>query len=849
MSDGNSFKKNQIITFFCDKILTHGPEDIPELFSGFYLLLENFSVAPEKKFFHVDFLQKLSSEHIKSDAPDPGIMSAFISFLNSEPAYGKIEKKTDAYLKAYCGDLLKLFDTAIRDSISFDARTRDGLLDAILARVKSFSSVMLAKLGAIDRAGEKNEKNDCGVWRQKFSENFTLFMNGLRAFFSDCEMSDFIIDMNDPARPEIMFKNEKISSLAGRGDDFLFELASKAERSERELFQFESGRTAAVRIECAHRITGVPPFFRLVLIKSLKDRPLPEHDLIFIETAAARLKALDLNTASEFESLVSEKVSGIIAAIPAAETPAETFEDYLKSLINNLCAVAGAKYGAALTAENSLSVSGGPGFDPKNKEHIETVLKTRAYRIIISAAAAGRSVVTVDGECYSFRKGNAHAASALIIPLSDGSLNAGVILLSHDEKDFFDATARLAFEKTSRVLSNAVISAGNYFEIKRSVITMQNSHENTINEVKINLLGEIAKGIAHNFNNLMAVILGRVGLLQRNAKDEKTIASLKVIENTIKDGEDIIKRMQTFIPKHSASSPLSMVNVNAAASGAVDIIKMRCHAEEYLRNISLTIHFEPGEIPDTSSNHEELQEVFISIAFNAIEAMPKGGKLFIKTALSADGNILISFRDTGMGMSKDIQQKIFIPFFSTKGQLGTGLGLSYSYGVILKHNGNIKVKSSIGQGTEITVFLPVTSRRENGVSAILKSRPPVHSASILIVDDDEKIRTALEDMIKLLGHSVRCASSGGEALDILKKDEYGFEIVFTDLKMPDISGFEIAKFIRKEFPAIKVGLITAYSHNLEKDEIDNGVFDVIIGKPFNLGMIENTINSFMDQKP
>ncbi|HNY11706.1 MAG TPA: hypothetical protein PKK26_08970, partial [Candidatus Wallbacteria bacterium] len=484
MSDGNGFKKNQIITFFCDKILTHGPEDIPNLFSSFYDLLESFAVTPEKKFFHVDFLQKLSSEHIKSDSPNKDIVESFFSFLNSDPASIKIKSKPGPYLQAYCDDLLKLFDAAIRESMSFDARTRDGLLSAIASRVKSFASVMTGKIGDLEDGGDKREKSEenvSGIWRQKFSKNFTVFMDGLRSYFQGAEIADFIVKTSDPARPEMISKNDQISSLAGREDIFWLDLALKAKSSKPEIFPIEGVRVAAIKIDRFNKLADIYPFSNLVLIRTPEDESQERRGLIFIEMAAARLKAADLNIGGEFESLVHEISSKIAASIPAAENPPETFEEYLQSLIGNICAATASKYGAAIIGggKNAVSILNTDGPEPghENKARIESALNSGEYRLAVSTSIAEKRIMILDGKCRSFHGEKAFGGSALIMPIFENGVNVCTLVFFHDENGFFDTASRIAFETASRIISTAVIAARNYFEIKRSFVAMQNSHE------------------------------------------------------------------------------------------------------------------------------------------------------------------------------------------------------------------------------------------------------------------------------------------------------------------------------------------------------------------------------------
>jgi CheY-like chemotaxis protein len=241
----------------------------------------------------------------------------------------------------------------------------------------------------------------------------------------------------------------------------------------------------------------------------------------------------------------------------------------------------------------------------------------------------------------------------------------------------------------------------------------------------------------------------------------------------------------------------------------------------------------------TYGSASELREVFVNMIVNAVDAMPRGGKLSI-SCRRKDGRLQLQFRDNGMGMPDDVRQKIFEPFFSTKGAHGTGLGLSVSYSIIERHAGSISVVSEPGNGTTFTIDLPAAVAE----STFDDVGPPgieIPSLRILVVDDEIPVRETLAEMLVAVDHKVELAGSGQEALQ--KMRENVFDFVFTDLAMPEMDGWETARSIRKDWPDMKIVLVTGYGPNTTPPPGEENLVDAIIGKPFDFTQVRSALNS------
>jgi CheY-like chemotaxis protein len=221
--------------------------------------------------------------------------------------------------------------------------------------------------------------------------------------------------------------------------------------------------------------------------------------------------------------------------------------------------------------------------------------------------------------------------------------------------------------------------------------------------------------------------------------------------------------------------------------------------------------------------------------------MPEGGNLTISSARD-DDRLRLQFADTGTGMPEDVRQKIFDPFFSTKGAHGTGLGLSVSHSIIERHEGTISVTSEVDGGTTFTIELPA-SEVESETTDTPTETKETPSLSILVIDDEPAVRETLAEMLEVMGHRVLLAESGQKALQTLAGNSC--DLVFTDLSMPEMDGWETTRAIRKRWADMKVVLVTGYGTGTAPPTGEDKLVNGIIGKPFDFAQIAQTITSLV----
>ncbi len=389
--------------------------------------------------------------------------------------------------------------------------------------------------------------------------------------------------------------------------------------------------------------------------------------------------------------------------------------------------------------------------------------------------------------------------------------------------------------------------------IIRNITERKKMEKQLLQSEKLRSLGELAGGVAHDFNNVLAAIIGRAQLLKMYMESPPGVQEkrksahefkkgLEIIEKAAFDGAETIKRIQEFARKRKDDKQFSIVDINELINHALEFTQVKWKDEAESKGIKINIQKEFTPIPTTRGSATELREVFTNLINNAVDAMSEGGNVTIKTS-KEDGYISIKLGDTGCGIPKSIQNKIFDSFFTTKGEQSTGLGMSVSHGIISRHQGTIKIDSVVGQGTTFTIMLPI-SENTAGKEENIETRPKDQMRGrILIVEDEEEVRNVLSAILTHAGHEVEVVSDGNQGIEAFKEKE--FDLAFTDLGMPGMSGWQVAKKMKDINGRVPVAVITGWDMQLDESELKSKWIDFMIKKPFEVEQILNLVQEGM----
>ncbi len=247
------------------------------------------------------------------------------------------------------------------------------------------------------------------------------------------------------------------------------------------------------------------------------------------------------------------------------------------------------------------------------------------------------------------------------------------------------------------------------FTLINRIVSMRHKQEvEATQNKKLQALSQMASGISHDFNNMLTIILGRVQLLRQKLSEPGVLASLKTIEKAAMDSTDMIQRLQDFTRKReqAGEQDLSSIMLNDLIEDVVEYVKTRIDRIMRQRGIHIEIETQLKKIPHVEGNEIALRNALLNLIFNAVDALDVGGLVTVWTEFDGK-NVNLGVSDTGIGMSKEVVEKIFDPFFSTKSEKGSGLGLSEVYGIVNQHNANIEVDSKLGEGSTFVIHFPV----------------------------------------------------------------------------------------------------------------------------------------------
>jgi signal transduction histidine kinase/CheY-like chemotaxis protein len=371
-----------------------------------------------------------------------------------------------------------------------------------------------------------------------------------------------------------------------------------------------------------------------------------------------------------------------------------------------------------------------------------------------------------------------------------------------------------------------------YTDLQAALARVHESQARVVQAERLRALGEMAGGLAHDFNNTLAAILGRAQLMQSQGNDAETRRGLAAIEEAALEGARTIRQLQEFA-RRRRDRPAQPVALDQLVEEVVELTRARWRDEAQARNITYDVRVETAAMPPVIGDPQELREALANVVLNALDAMPSGGRLTLRTEHDVD-RVRCVITDTGVGMTDEVRRRVFDPYFTTKGERGSGLGLSVMYGIIVRHGGEVEVDSQPGLGTSFIIHLPAGETVPEAPPPAPLA-PPRPNAPVLVIDDEPGVRDVIATTLRREGYRVTTCASGRDG--IARFDAQPFDLVVTDLGMPGLTGWDVATHVKLRSPATPVVLVTGWGDRMTPEEVQARGIDFLVSKPFGLDEI------------
>ena len=463
----------------------------------------------------------------------------------------------------------------------------------------------------------------------------------------------------------------------------------------------------------------------------------------------------------------------------------------------------------------------------------------------LSRCVAGELVYEPDVARVSFpfpkRLSAADLRSVVFAPLIVENQVFGVLVCARAAAEAFSSGECEFLKQLSEHVALASHQARLYGALQQAYDDLRQSQHTVMQQERLRALGQMASGIAHDINNAISpVSLYTESLLEREPNlSERTRNYLTTIQRAIEDVARTVARMREFYRDRDAQLTLERVEINRAVQQVVELTKPRWSDLPQERGAMVDLQtYLTDSLPDIMGAEHEIRDALTNLIFNAVDAMPSGGTLSVRTrrATVADGEtrVLIEVTDTGVGMTEDTRRRCLEPFYTTKGERGTGLGLAMVYGMIQRHSAELEIDSEPGKGTTVRLNFPAFTSSVVTAPKVRSAAKATRQLRILLVDDDPLLIKSLQDTLQEDGHLVTATHGGHEGIEAFtaatKRGEC-FDIVVTDLGMPHVDGRKVATSVKGVSPKTPVVLLTGWGQRLIATNDAPAHVDKVLAKP------------------
>jgi len=370
--------------------------------------------------------------------------------------------------------------------------------------------------------------------------------------------------------------------------------------------------------------------------------------------------------------------------------------------------------------------------------------------------------------------------------------------------------------------------------LEETLTELKATQQQIIQQERLRALGQMASGVAHDFNNALSPILGYSELISMVPAvlddKEKVTRYLKMINTASRDASNIVTRLREFYRERKEDEIFVSVSPNQLVKQTIELTEAKWKDQAQSNGITISVRTDLQQVPKINGNSSELRNALTNLIFNAVDAIEESGIITIRT--HSDGKyVVLEVSDTGAGMTDEVKQRCFEPFFSTKEEQGTGLGLSIVHGIIRRHEGTIDISGESGEGTTFIIRLPiqVEEQAEDEGQEAETTTSPLH---VLLVDDKPEVRDVITQYLLVDGHTVETANNGREGVEKFYKGK--FDVVITDRAMPDMNGVQLVGFIKQIEPDKPVIMLTGFGDMMKvTGDIPMDV-DYLLNKPVTL---------------
>jgi len=427
------------------------------------------------------------------------------------------------------------------------------------------------------------------------------------------------------------------------------------------------------------------------------------------------------------------------------------------------------------------------------------------------------------------------ARALIAAPLRVEGEVVGVLMAARREPNSFSSGECEFLRQLSEHVALAARQGDLYASLQAAYDDLRQTQQTVLQQERLRALGQMASGIAHDINNAISpVTLYVENLLDSDPNlSPRARQYLPIVLRAIDDVSATVARMREFYRPHDTQLTLAPIELNKLIEQVIDLTRARWSDMPQQRGVVIEVALELAEdLPRVPGVESEIREALTNLVFNAVDAMPEGGKLTLTTS-AADQWVRLEVADTGVGMDEETRRKCLEPFFTTKGERGTGLGLAMVYGALRRHGADIHIESAPGQGTRFLLTFPISQASELAKPDAEQVTPVAAPLRILVIDDDALVLTPLKDILEADGHAVVTVDDPRRGIEVFRAEQprNPFGVVITDLGMPHLDGRAVARAIKETSPNTPVILLTGWGRRLDTEEAATQDIDHVLSKP------------------